>query len=417
MVKRIVILGAGFAGMSVAQHLERNRKLEVYIVDRNNYMLFTPMLPEISSGAVESRHIARPLRSALRRSTIILGDVIGVDFDHRTVMLGDVLEGAATALQFDALVVALGAASSTHGIPGAQEHSFPLQTIEDGVRLRNHAIRMLETATSSADPAVRKKTLTFVIVGGGFTGVEAAGELRGYLTSLCRFYPSIRPDDIRVVLVCSGDRLLEQLPERFGLRAAAMLETRGIEIVLGNDAVSVDAAGVTLASGKRYESGGVVWSAGVRPAPIIEHLALKQSKHHAVIVNPDFSVPDRSDVWSIGDCAQIPKPGGGFFAQTAQDAIVEAPLLAHNIIASMNGHATRAFRYRSPGMMAALGHREGIAELWFGIMLTGFPAWLLWRMYYLLRLPGAASKVRVALDWSLALFFRDDITSISRDKT
>jgi NADH dehydrogenase len=411
-VKRVVVLGAGFAGMSLAHRLEQRRDLDVTIVDRNDYTLFTPMLPEVASGSIEPRHIAQPLRAALRRARFIIGDVTEVDFTQREVSLDGTLDGIPRRVAFDALVIALGACSSTHGIPGADDHSFALKTVDDATALRSRIVRMLEIAVSTADVDERRSALTFVVVGGGFTGVEAAGELRGYLRSMRRFYPGIRIGEIQLVLVAGSARLLEQLPARFGSRAQRMFARRDINVVLSDDVAAVDAGGLTLKSGKRFESQTVVWSAGVRPSPLVETLAVAQSKHHAARANSDFSVPGHDDVWAIGDCAQIPKRRGGFYPQTAQDAVREGTLLAHNIVAALHGRKTRTFRYRSPGMMASLGHREGLAELGPGLLLGGMPAWLLWRAYYLTRLPGAARKVRVALDWTLGLFFPGDIVSI-----
>lgn len=412
MPRRVVILGAGFVGLSVARELERHRDIAVTVVDRHNYMLFTPMLPEVSSGAIEPRHIAQPLRVALHKTAFELAEASGVDFQNRSITLENALPGRPASITYDALVIALGATTSTHGVPGAAAHSFALATIDDAVALRAQTIRMFETGAPSADVGERRRALTFVIVGGGFNGVEAAGEVRGYLRSIQRFYPGVQRDDVRVVLVAGGNRLLEQLPAPFGKRANEMLARRGIEIVMDDDVAAVDAGGLTLKSGARYESRTIVWSAGVRPSPLVEKLDVRQSEHHAVVVNADLSVPNRSHVWAAGDCAQIPKPGGGHYAQTAQDAIREAPLLARNIRAALHGRRTRAFRYRSPGMMASLGDRQGLADIGPGAMLSGFPAWLLWRAYYLWRLPGFARKTRVALDWTLALFFRGEIASI-----
>lgn len=411
--KRVVILGAGFAGMSLARRLEQRRDLDVTVIDRNDYTLFTPMLPEVASGSIEPRHIAQPLRVALRRAKFIIGAVTDVDLVQRAVSLEGTLDGTPRRVAFDSLVIALGAATSTHGIPGADDHSFALKTVKDATALRSHIIRMLETAVSTDDCEDRRRALTFVVVGGGFTGVEAAGELRGYLRSVRRFYPGIRSREIRLVLVGGAPRLLEQLPKRFGSRAQRIFARRKIEVVLNDDVAAVDAGGLTLKSGQRYESRTVVWSAGVRPAPLIEKLAIDQSAHHAVVVNPDFSVPGHTGVWAIGDCAQIPKRRGGFYPQTAQDAVREGPLLAHNIVAALRGRPTRTFHYRSPGMMASLGQREGLADLGPGVLLDGMPAWLLWRAYYLTHLPGAARKLRVALDWTIGFFFHGDIASIT----
>jgi NADH dehydrogenase len=410
--RHVVILGGGFAGTSLARRLERHAELAVTLVDRDNYTLFTPMLPEVASGGIEPRHIAQPLRVSLRKTSCEMARVGGVDFEKRIVSLDGGLAGRPTTLCYDELVLALGAESSTHGVPGAAEHTFALATISDAIALRDQTIRAMETAAPSSDRGQRNSALTFAIVGGGFNGVETAGELNGYLQAIRRFYPSVGREDIRVVLIAGSDRLLEQLPARFGERAQQMLEGRGIEVVMRDPVASVDADGLTLHSGARYDSRTVVWSAGMRPSPSLETFDLPLNERHAVRVDADLSVPDRPGVWALGDCADIPQTGGGSVPHTAQAARAEGPLLARNILAKLHARPTRAYARRSLGMMASLGHREGLVEFAPGIMLTGLPAWLIWRTYYLSILPGRTRKTRVALDWTLASFFRPDIAEI-----
>jgi len=412
---RIVVLGGGFAGLGVARALTRLRRrsaLDVTIVNRDNFLLFTPMLPEVSSGSVEPRHIAQPIRSALRgRARFVLGSVTAIDLDARSVKTTHSVTGATTDIAYDHLVIALGSESSTHGIPGAQDHSVPLKTLDDAACVRSKMIAAFEAAAVAQDDAERRRLLTVVIVGGGFAGVECAGELLAYLRAIGKQYPAL-DKPARVILVAGTGRLLEQLPQRFGDRAAQMLLRRSMEIVLEDDAASVDAGGLTLKSGQRFEAATIVWCAGVRVPPLVEQLALEHSKHHAIAVNGDMSVPGRPGVWALGDCAQIPKPGGGSYPLTAQHAVREAPLLARNIVAAIRGRSTRPFRYREAGMMASLGDREGLADIAGRAMVSGLPAWLMWRAYYLSRLPGAYRKTRVAMDWALALPFPKDITSI-----
>ncbi|GAC1543494.1 MAG: hypothetical protein NVS3B16_09920 [Vulcanimicrobiaceae bacterium] len=411
MKPHVVILGGGFAGLATARALERRRDVSVTLVARENYSLFTPMLPEVASGAIEPRHIAEPLRVALRSSTFELGEVTGIDFERKLVHVGETATRGGRQVSYDALAIALGATTSTHHIPGADDHTYPLKTLEDATRLRRAIVGMLEFAAPSKDRDERREALTFVVVGGGFTGVEAVGELRGYVRRILRYYPGIARDDVRVVLVAGSSDLLQQLPARFGKRAANMLAARGVEVVLDDQVASVDGGGLTLKSGKRYASRTVVWSAGVRPAALVETLDVPKSEHGAIAVGSDFAVPQRDNVWALGDCAAIPKPGGGSYPQTAQDAVREGPLLARNIVSALHGRNQRAFRYKSPGMMASLGAREGLAELGPGIMIAGFPAWVLWRGYYLSQLSGLDRKARVALDWTLNLPFPGDIAS------
>ncbi len=415
MPKRIVILGAGFAGMNVARHLERfaaNDELAVTIVNRENYMLFTPMLPEVSSGSIEPRHIAPAVRAVLRKTAFELGDVTNVDLERRTVTVERSRNDGAATLPFDHLVVALGAENSTHGVPGAAEHSFPLKTLPDAVALRDVTITALENAATTPDAAARAGLTTFVVVGGGFTGVEAAGELLAFLRRAARLYPRIAREDVRVVLIAGSARLLEQLPPELGKLAQRMLAGRGIEIVFGDQVASVDERGISLASGKRYDTRCVVWSAGVRPAPLAAHLGLPLSKHHAIRVNPDLSVVDRPGMWALGDCAEIPTPEGGTYPQTAQHAVHEALRLARNLVAAVRGRPTQPYAYRTLGMMASLGAHEGLAEIGGRLTISGLAGWFLWRTYYLSQLPGYDRKARVMLDWTLDIRFPQDIASV-----
>ena len=414
MSARVVVLGTGFAGLTVARALARRRRrpqIALTAVNRENYALFTPMLPEVASGAIEPRHVAEPFRTNVPRAAFVLGEVEGVDFERRSVAARHPVIGDVAGIPYDHLVIALGAVSTTHGVPDADDHTLPLKTLDDAIRLRAQLVRSLEAATV-ADAGERAGLLTVAVVGGGFTGVETAGETFAYLNRIRSDYPALCGDRIRVVLVGGGPRLLEQLPARFSQRAHAMLAQRGVDVVLSDDVASVDAGGLTLKSGARYDARTVVWSAGVRVPELVEKLDVPHAAHHAIAVNADLSVPGRPGVWAVGDCAHVPKPGGGAYPQTAQHAVREAALLARNIVASLRGRATRPMRYRSLGMMASLGDREGLAEIAGRGPIAGLPAWLLWRAYYLSRLHGTYRKTRVALDWALSLPFPPDVASI-----
>lgn len=415
MPHRVVVLGAGFAGATLARGLEQRARpgeLSVTLVNRENFMLFTPMLPEVSSGALEPRHITPPLRALLRRTQFVLGEIEAVDLARRTVTVRNAKTERRTELPYDQLAIALGAETATHHIPGAQAHTFGLKTIDDANVLRRGTIGALETAAALSDDRERLRFLTFVVVGGGFTGVETAGELQGFLHAVLHFYPRVEVEDVKVILIAGGSELLQQLPKSLGERAACMLAERGIEIVFDDEAAAVDAGGITLASGKRYDSKTVIWSAGIALPRFVTELGLEHSKHGAVVVKPDLSVPNQTGVWALGDCAQIPKPGGGFYPQTAQHAVREASLLARNVLAAARGRKTKPFTYTTLGMMASIGRREGLADLRNVICLQGLPAWFLWRAYYLSQLPGIPRKTRVALDWALSLPFPPDIASV-----
>lgn len=413
---RILVLGAGFAGVAVARSLERRLRANeaaITIVSRDNFTLFTPMLPEVSAGGLETRHVVTPVRAQLRRARFVLGDVSALDLGARSVTVTHSITGAQQTLPYDQLVLALGSVTSTFGIPGVGEHALPLKTLEDAERLRNRAIASLELAAVTSDPAERARLLTFVIVGGGYTGAEGTGEWVDLFRSIVPFYPTIARREVRIVLIEAGPALLAGLPPAMGRYTAKNLASRGVEVHVGDAVTALDERAIRLASGTEIPTATVLWSAGVRPSPVLRDLPLPHARNGAVVVNRDFSVSGLPGTWALGDCAWIPmKTAGEWYPMTAQHAIREGPALAYNIAAALHGRPTRPFDFTALGTMASLGGRRGVASLAGGLVLTGFPAWFLWRTYYLLRLPGLDRKVRVALDWLLGLIFRRDIAEL-----
>ena len=412
---RIVILGGGFAGIAVAQRLERRLRPgegEITLISRENFSLFTPMLPEVSSGALDVRHVVTPIRSQLRHTHFILADVGALDAAARDVEITHTLTGHRERIAYDQLVIALGSSTSTFGLPGVAERVFALKTLEDAGILRNRLVWLLELADTTSDVALRRRYLTVVVVGGGFTGVEATGEFVELFHSVLRFYPSIDRAMVRIVLIEGGPVLLPGLPPRMGSYSDAFLRKRGVEILTGDGVASADDDGIVLQSGTRIETATIVWSAGVAPAPTIGGTPLPRSKRGAIIVGRDFRVEGHDDIWALGDCATIPDGAGGFYPLTAQHAIREGPVLAGNILATLRGEATKPFHYAALGIMASLGARRAVAQLPGGHVLTGFPAWFLWRSYYLSRLPGLDRKLRVAFDWTLEMLFPRDIAEL-----
>jgi len=411
---RIVIVGAGFAGVAVAQGLERAGKgdqLKITLINRQNFMLFTPMLPEAAAGSIEPRHIMQPLREldgvkgTPGASSFELGDAIGIDLEHRTVTVRHPLTHDVRLIEYDELVLALGATDSTMGVPGVEKFTVPLKTIVDAERVRSRVVGALEVAAKTHDLLERDRLSRFVVVGGNFTGVEIAGELQAFLHSILRYYPSIDPAAVEVVVVESSDKLLEHLPEKFGKYAASVLRKRGTRVVLGRKVNAIDPRGVELKDGKRIESATVIWAAGTEPSPLAKQLGIKTNEHGAIETGGDFAVTGTPHVWALGDCAAVPRPWGGTYAPLAQNAIREGALLASNIRAGLRGKPTKNFRYRELGQMASLGDRNALVELPGGRMLTGMLAWITWRTYYLGRLPSWTRRTRVALDWTLALAF------------
>jgi NADH dehydrogenase len=415
MASRILILGGGFAGMATARKLERTlrpQEASIALVSRENFSLFTPMLPEVGSGNLETRHVVTPVRAQLERTEFVLGDVLGVDLDAKTVEVEHPILGTRATLPYDQLVFALGSVTSTFNLPGIAERSYPYKTLEDADRLRNHVIAMLEMASVTRDVAERRRMLRFVFVGGGFTGVEAAGEMADFFHSTIRYYRGIALDDIDVVLVEGGKKLLPDLQAGMGEYSARALTRRGIHVRLETMVAGANERGLELKDGETIETRTIVWSAGVKPSPVVASCSIGTGRGGAIVVDRDFSVPGYPGVWALGDCASIPGPDGKPFASTAQHAIREGPVLAKNIAATLRGTPTKTFDYTSLGMMASLGARRGVAGLFNKYLVTGFLAWFLWRTYYLLRLPGLDRQFRVAFDWTLGLIFPRDIAEL-----
>ncbi|MBC5810862.1 MAG: NAD(P)/FAD-dependent oxidoreductase [Candidatus Eremiobacteraeota bacterium] len=411
---RIAILGGGFGGLTATRTLERllhPGEAELTLVSDENFSVFTPMLPEVGSGNLETRHIVTPVRAQLRRTRFILGRVTGVDLESRRIDVEHPLDGSRRTIEYDHVVFALGSTTSTFGLPGVAERTLPYKTLEDAERLRNRTIAMLERAAVSQDEAERRRFLAFAFVGGGFTGVEAAGELVDFFKSVGRYYPSIAEAEISISLIEAGAKLLPELQVGMGEYSALSLERRGVRVLLNAPVASVDAEGLHLKDGTTIAAATIVWSAGVRPSPVVAALPTANARG-ALAVQPDLSVKGRSGVWALGDCASILRADGTAYPATAQHAIREGPVLARNIVATLRGRATKPFAFEAIGMMASLGGRRGVAGIRGKYLLTGFLAWVLWRTYYLARLPGIDRRLRVTVDWTLGLLFPRDIAEL-----
>ncbi len=411
----IVVVGGGFAGVAAAGRLERRLRsgeAEIILISRDNYTLFTPMLPEVTSGELEVRHVITPIREQLRRSQFVLAEVERIDVQRRNVRYRHVLTRIVSEQSYDQLVLALGSSTSTFGLPGIAEHTWALKTLEDADALRNHLVWLLEMADTIGDERRRARLLCLAIVGGGFTGVETAGEIAELFRSALPLYKNLQAHWLRIVLVEAGPGLLAGLPKKMGEYSRRILERRGIDVSLGDGVASADEQGLTLQSGRRIETETIVWSAGVKPAPSIAATGLALDKRGAIRTRPDMRAEGTTGVWALGDCAAIPDGSGGTYPMTAQHAIREGPWCADNIVAVLRGKPTKPFHYRTLGMMAALGARKAVAQLPGDRVMTGFLAWFFWRSYYLLRLPGFERKFRVAFDWTLDVLFPRDTAEL-----
>ena len=420
---RVLILGGGFAGVETARHLEklsrRRDDIETWVVSRENFTVFTPLLPEVCSGQLEARHSVTALRAQLRRpsSWAVTASVEQIDLDAKqvTVRGGD---GDLHRLNYDTLVIALGAETATFGIPGISEFAVGMKTLADAFALRNRAIEMLERADLEEDPAMRRSQLTFVVGGAGFSGVETAGELEDFLRRVRqRFYPKIRRQEIEVHIVELKDRVLPEQSPEMGTYAARKLAARGFRIHLETPIREVREDGVVVGDGELIPSRTVVWTGGVQPSPVVHEAGIEVDRAGRAIVRSTMET-SREGVWAIGDCARIPNADepDAFHAPTAQNAVREAKQLARNIIASIDGRPQQIepFRYDVIGTLASIGHFSGVGVV-FGIRVRGFLAWFMWRGYYWSRVPGIGGKARVALDWVLNLLFGSDPVQLKVD--
>jgi NADH dehydrogenase len=415
---RVLILGGGFAGVLTAQALEKRlghrTDVEIWLCSRDNFMLFTPLLPEVCSGVLEPRHVVNPLRGMLKRpsSWCITGDARQIDLDARVVsVLGG--DGDMHRLHYDTLVLALGGVTHTFGIPGIEEHSVGMKTLADAFSLRNRMIEILERADLEENPDERRAQLTFVVGGGGFSGVETAGEVEDFIRKVRKHYfPKIRQEEISAHLVELRDRILPEMPEEMGAYARRQLEKRGFEVLTGMPIKELRENEVVIGEGdaqRTIPTRTVIWTGGVRPAPLVAESGVEVDHAGRAVVQATMAT-SRDGVFAIGDCAVIPNvddPDGPAHAPTAQNAVREAKALARNIVAHIDGGQLEPFRYRPLGQLASIGHHTGVGVV-FGIRVRGLLAWFMWRGCYWSRTPGFNRKVRVAIDWALTALFGTD---------
>ncbi|NTU77939.1 MAG: NAD(P)/FAD-dependent oxidoreductase [Chloroflexales bacterium] len=410
----IVILGGGFAGLTVTRRLERrlrhNAAVQLTLISRQNYMAFTPLLAEVAGNSIEPRHAVPPLRGFLHRARFHEGTVQQIDLAARQVVVAH-SDGGQAHIPYDELVIALGAVTNYHRTPGAADYSFDLKSLDDAIRLRNHVLATLELADVTPDPAERAALLTVLAAGGGYAGVEGLGLLLDFVRRALPFYPSIQPHEPRFILASHSPRLLEQVDERLGRYVVRALQARGVEVRLGVSVAEVSADAATLNPGGTVPTRTVLWAAGIAVTPLLRESGLPTTEHGAVQVAPTLQVVGHPELFALGDCAAVPKAGGATYAPTAQNATAEARLVADNLAALLAGRPLRPFRYRPLGSLAAIGSYEAVAQLGW-LPLAGLPAWLAWRAVYLLKLPGLSRKLRVALDWLLEALLPTDIVQL-----
>jgi NADH dehydrogenase len=482
--KRILILGGGFAGVEVLRRLQdrfqNDVSVDITMVSKDNFFLFTPMLHEVASGMIETRHIVTPIRAFCNRAKFYAAKVKIIDLDNRQVhielplsssvantnsknlsdssttttttgylkqgqesnhlLLSDVRIMQLDRLSYDYLVIALGSETKFFGMPDIEKHALTIKSWTDAIVIRNHVIHQLEQAelllgqqrqqrrrqepfsndkgniNSDPNSTARENLLTFVVVGGGFAGVETAGELNDFLRDAVNdYYHNIEPEDIRVIIIQAGNRLLPEMSEELANFAMQKLIESGIEVMLNARVTGATATSVKLKDGKTIPTNTIIWSGGVAPNPIIENLTCEHDNRSGRIkVNKYLEVERYSGVFALGDCAHIIDPSTeNPYPPTAQHAIREGTVVAKNIISLIEGKPKnkKAFDYKTKGMMASIGKRNGVGAI-LGLEVQGFWAWWIWRMYYLANLPTLQKKLRVMADWTLDIFFKRDVTML-----
>ena len=405
---RVLILGGGFGGLYAALEFENRRDpdFEVTLISQDNFFLFTPMLHEVAASDLDLTHIVNPIRKMLRHVQFFEGDVRSIDIPKRQVVVAHGFDQHTHSLEYDHIVFALGCVTNFYNIPNLAETAVTMKSLGDAIGLRNRLIEHLEEADTECAANDREPLLTFVVAGGGFAGVETIGSINDFLKEALRFYPNLKPEMVRVVLVHPGEFVLPELGEELGRYASRKLAERGVEIRSNTKIKAVTSKEVELTDGTRINSFTLVWTAGTAPHPLLEKLPLPKERQR-LKVNAAMGAEGYPGIWALGDCAMIPDEHGGYQPPTAQHASREGKVLAHNIVANTRGKDLIPFRFNTLGLLASIGRRTGVARI-LNINFSGFVAWWLWRTIYLLKLPRAEKKLRVALDWTLDVFFSKD---------
>jgi NADH:ubiquinone reductase (H+-translocating) len=407
-MKRVLILGGGFGGVYAALEFEKRRdpNFEVTLINQDNFFLFTPMLHEVAASDLDLTHIVNPIRKMLQHVDFFEGEIRSIDIVKRQVVVAHGSDRHTHSLEYDHVVFALGSVTNYYGIPNLAETAVTMKSLGDAIRLRNLLIERLEEADTECAANDRESLLTFVVAGGGFAGVETIGSINDLLKESLPYYPNLKPEMIRVVLVHPGEFVLPELGEELGRYASRKLAERGVEIRLNTKIKAVTSNGVELTDRTDITTRTLVWTAGTSPHPLLEKVPLPKERQR-LKVNGTMGVEGHPGIWALGDCAMIPNEQGGYQPPTAQHASREGKVLAHNIVANSLGKDLIPFRFNTLGLLASIGRRTGVARI-LGVNFSGFVAWWLWRTIYLFKLPRVEKKVRVALDWTLDVFFTKD---------
>jgi NADH:quinone reductase (non-electrogenic) len=410
---KIVIAGGGFAGLYAAKYLDKHLAhrldVEVTLIARENFILFTPMLHEVAAGDLAPGDIVNPLRRILRHVNVVEADMLDVDLSARKVRCVHGLERSELEFEFDHLLLALGSETNFFDNAGIRDWAVTMKNLTDAALLRNRMVAFLEEATLERDAGARRQWLTFVIAGGGFAGAETAGAVNDFVYETAKFYPPLADEEIRVVVIHPGEYLLPELGEELGRYAERKMRERKVEVIKGARVASYDGWVVTLNNGISIPAATLIWTAGVKPSPVVAALPFAKEKGR-IVADEYLQVPGFTGLWTAGDCAAVPDgyETGKFLPPTAQHGMREAIVAAKNIERTILGQPLKPFRYRTMGMLASIGHHTGVASM-FGFKFSGFIAWWMWRSVYLMKLPRPVKKLRVLSAWTLDLLFGRDI--------
>jgi NADH dehydrogenase len=403
--------------------LRLSRKLnsvqaEVIVIDPQPHMTYQPFLPEAAAGNISPRHSVVPLRRELKRCHIVSGEVTKVEHTRKTVTVRPI-DGPVKEIAYDHIIVAPGSVSRTLPIPGLRERGIGFKTIGEAIYLRNHILDRLDIAATTPDAGMRKASLTFVFVGGGYAGVEALAEMEDVVRDGLKYYPELEQDEVRFVLVEASNRILPEVGPEMGAYAARQLQKRGIDIRLETRMESCVDGEVRLSDGEVFRAETLVWTAGVKPSPMLDHTDLPRGPRGHLTCNTKLQVVDGDTVlegaWSAGDCAQVPDltNPGAWCSPSAQHAVRQASRLADNIRAVIIGAQPKDYQHKYAGSVASLGLYKGVAKI-YGVKLKGFPAWMMHRTYHMSRIPSFNRKVRVLADWTLAFVLKREVVSLGQ---
>lgn len=397
-----------YAALEFERALARGASIDVTLVNHDNFFLFTPMLHEVAASDLDITNIVSPIRKLLRRVAFFHGEIEAIDLVQKRVGLSHGHEQHCHSLPYDHLVLALGSTTNFFGIPGLATRAFTMKSLNDAIVLRNHLIANLEEADFECGSSLRTPLLNFVVAGGGFAGVETIAAMNDFLREAVRFFPHLRSDMLRVILVSSGTVILPELGEKLGTYAQRKLTEQQVEIHSNCKVVAVTDDDVTLSDGTKVPTNTLVWTAGISPHVLLDTLPCSKTKGR-ILVNQYLEVSGWPGLWALGDCALVPDPKTGeFHPPTAQHALREGRVAARNILATVQGDRMKPFVYSTIGLLAPIGKRTGVANI-LGVNFSGFIAWWLWRTIYLLKLPRFEKKVLVALDWTLDVLFSKDL--------